>query len=85
MAVVRAPEWTEDEFEVVLRGYGLCHQEVAGTLPGGRRSPGAVGVVREGIHSFHKGHNISMLSKMMLRYLEHRRGTLICPKCGAKL
>jgi len=82
--MVRAPEWTEGEFEVVLRGCGVSDEELAGRLPGGRRSPGAVGVVREGIHSFHKGRNISMLSKMMLRYLESRRGALVCPKCGTR-
>ena len=80
--MARKPDWTESEFEVVLNGYGISDEELAGRLP--ERSLGAVGVVRSGIHSFHKGGNISMLSKVMLRYLEDRRGTLTCPKCGGK-
>lgn len=78
----RAPDWTESEFEVVLNACGVLDEELAGRLPG--RSPGAVRVVRAGIHSFHRGRNISMLSKMMLRYLESRRGALVCPKCGTR-
>ena len=80
--MVRAPDWSKSEFEILLNSYGLSPEELARKLPG--RSPGAIGWVRGGIHSFHRGGNVSMLSQMMLRRLEEGRGSLTCPKCGMK-
>lgn len=81
--MVRAPNWSESEFEIVVNGYGLSVGELKRRLP--RRSSGAIAIVRNGIHSYHnEGKFISALSKMMLQYLKDRRGSLTCPKCGAK-
>jgi hypothetical protein len=62
--------------------YGLSRQGLADNLPG--RSQGAINVVREGVHSYHVGGNVSMFSQMMLNYLNHKRSTLECLKCGTK-
>jgi len=75
----RAPDWSEEEFRVLLDRPDLADEEVAKILIG--RSTGAIGVVRAGVHSFHLGGNVSMLSKMMLNYLQRRREPLKCPVC----
>lgn len=78
-----APNWSESEFGIVVNGYGLSVGESKWRLP--RRSSEAIAVVRNGIHGYHsEGKFISALSKMMLQYLKDRRGSLTCPKCGAK-
>lgn len=77
----RAPDWSEEEFRVLLDRPDLADEEVAKILIG--RSTGAIGVVRAGIHNFHLSGNVSMLSKMMLNYLQRRREPLRCPVCKA--
>jgi hypothetical protein len=79
---VLASEWTEEEFQALLNGYGLTDKELAEKLR--QRRIGAIEVVRAGIHSFHKGGNISMLSRMMTGHLEERRGSIICPVCRVR-
>lgn len=81
--MTRPPDWSKSEFEILLNSYGLPDEELARKLP--KRTPGAIEVAQEGIHSFHGGGNVSMLSQMMLRNLEEGRGSLTCPKCGTKL
>ncbi|GAI45957.1 unnamed protein product, partial [marine sediment metagenome] len=76
----QAPDWTESEFEVLVNSYGLPDEELAHRLP--QRSMGAIEVVKEGIHAFHLGNDISMLSQMMRSYLDRRHGSVVCPKCG---
>ncbi len=78
----RAPDWTEDEFKVLIENPTVSDEELEKLLP--RRSLGAVGVVRCGFHAYHTGRNKSMLSKMMVRMFEHRKGTVVCPKCGER-
>ena len=78
----RKPNWTLDEFEVLLNSNQLSDEELAGILP--IRSSGAVNIVREGIHAYHRGMNTSMLSKMMLKRLQESKG-LICLICGSSL
>lgn len=82
--MVRAPDWSEREFEILLNSYRLSDEDIDYKLPG--RSRDAIEVVREGIHSFHSGTAFAKtaLSQMMLRRLEEGRGSLICPKCGTK-
>jgi hypothetical protein len=75
----RAPEWDTEEFEVLIDNPDVSAQDVSSLLP--QRTPGAVEVVRQGLHSFHTGGNVSMLSKMMLRRLEERQGSVTCPVC----
>lgn len=78
--MVRAPDWRIEEFEIVLENSHLSSEELAQLLP--QRTRGAVEIIRQGIHSFHLGRNVSMLSKMMLRRLEEKDQSLICPICG---
>lgn len=78
--VKRAPEWTENEFRVLVDSFGISDSELKSRLP--NRSVGAIGVVRSGIHSYHIGNNTSMLSQMMLSYLSRNHAHVKCPKCG---
>lgn len=77
--MVRAPNWTEGEFEIVLNSYGLSIEEVMQKLRSCRpevvRTPGAIGFVRAGIHAYHpeKRNPGEILSKMMIRILEEKR------------
>jgi len=80
--MVRALDWTEDEFQTLITGYRLSDAELMSRLP--NRTMGAINVVREGVHACHIGSNTSMLSQMMLSYLNRNQSTLECPKCGAK-
>jgi hypothetical protein len=76
-----APDWSEEEFKVLLDRPDLADEEVAKILMG--RSAGAIGVVRAGVHNFHLSGDVSMLSRMMLDYLQRRREPLRCPVCKA--
>lgn len=78
--MVRAPDWSIEQFETVLKNSHLSSEESSRLLP--QRSRDAVEIIRQGIHSFHLGRNVSMLSKMMLRRLEEKDQSLICPICG---
>jgi hypothetical protein len=78
----RAPDWTREEFAILLSSPSLSPPDLAADFPG--RSSGAIEVVRQGIHLYHRGqptHDI--LSRMMLAYLEPRRSTLeaLCAAC----
>jgi hypothetical protein len=78
----RAPDWTREEFAILLSSPGIPHEQLVADLP--QRSPGAIEVVRNGVHLLHRGeptHDI--LSRMMLAYLEPRRSTLeaLCAVC----
>lgn len=64
----RAPAWTAQEFTTLLQNPTLSDAEIARLLP--QRTEGAVGWVRSGIHSYHRGLDTSMLSKMMPARLE---------------
>jgi hypothetical protein len=79
--MVRAPDWNEDEFRILVTSYGLSDDELRSRLP--NRSIGAIDIVREGVHAYHTGGNITMLSQMMRTYLSRNRSKLTCPKCGA--
>ncbi len=81
--MTRAPNWEEYEFETLVTHPKLSDEELAKLLPG--RSLGAIGVVRSGIHSYHRGLDVSMLSEMMLDRLDDARVPPICPVCGAKV
>jgi hypothetical protein len=78
--MTRAPNWSKGEFAIVLTSYRLSNEELQQDIP--NRSVGAIDIVREGIHAFHQGMNVSMLSNIMIDFLERRRGSLKCPKCG---
>jgi hypothetical protein len=79
---MRAPDWTPGEFETLLQHSESDDQAVAELLP--ERSMGAVGVVRQGIHAYHReGMNRSMLSEMMIHRLG--QGSVTCPVCRTRL
>lgn len=78
----RKPNWTEEEFELLLSSSHLSDEQLAEKLD--LRSAGAVNIVREGIHAYHRGLNVSMLSMMMLRRLDASEG-LNCPVCGSSI
>ena len=81
--MAQASRWTQREFDVLLDNNNLSHHKLAKLLP--NRTPGAIEVVREGIHAFHSGTNISMLSQMMRETLSQSRDNVVCPKCGSRL
>jgi len=81
--MTRSPDWSKEEFDTLLNSSNLSPEELVKRLPS--RTPEAIGVVQSGIHSFHSGGNVSMLSQMMLRRLEQGVGSSTCPICGAKL
>jgi len=78
--MVRAPDWTNQEFEKVLTSGNMNLSELAGSLPG--RSVGAIQVVQQGIHSYHLGQDSTMLSEMMLARLADSTRPVNCPICG---
>jgi hypothetical protein len=77
------PDWTVSEFEILLGNPGLTNEELVKLLP--RRSADAIQIVRNGIHSYHRGMNVSMLSQMMLKVLDEEAEGKICPVCGSQL
>src|SRR5688572_700112 len=79
-AMAQAPRWTRGEFELILSGLELSAEELATQLP--KRTTGAIEVVRWGIHNYHSGGDLTMLSRMMRRYLDERSEPLTCPACG---
>lgn len=79
----RAPEWTSDEFEILLKSPALSADDLQLRLP--KRTQGAIQIVRSGIHAFHTGKNYSMLSKMMVRRLEGDTSGLVCSICEMPL
>ncbi len=80
--MTRTPDWSVEEFDTVLNNSNLDSLELAQQLP--RRTPGAIEVVRQGIHSFHTGGNLSLLSKMMLRRLKEKQEQVTCAVCGVR-
>ena len=79
----RAPDWTEEEFEVLVQNPECNEAEIARLLAS--RSGGAVNVVRNGIHSYHLNRDISMLSEMMQQRLADRTRPVRCPRCGVSV
>jgi hypothetical protein len=80
----QAINWTLEEFELLLDGSSLSDEELSEKLE--RRSSSAVRDVRQGIHSFHNGQDVSStLSQMMVKHLKQRRGSLTCPVCGIRI
>lgn len=74
--MVRAPDFSKEEFEILLQNHRLTDEELANLLP--TRTVGAIRTVRSFIHSFHRGVNVSGLSKMMIHRLE--QGSWACPQ-----
>lgn len=79
--MTRAPNWDADEFELLLQNSRASDDEVAAML--NERTAGAVSVVRNGIHAYHEGQDISMLSQLMQRRLGDATRAVTCPRCGS--
>jgi hypothetical protein len=79
----QAPRWTQEEFEILLQNPTVPAAGLAKRLPG--RSVSAIEVVRSGIHAFHTGGDVSMLSKMMTARLEGETEDLVCAICQSPL
>jgi len=79
----RAPDWTVEEFEILLLSPTMSDDYLCVKLP--RRTISAIQIVRFGIHAYHTGKNYSMLSKMMVRRLEKNPTELVCPICKRRL
>ena len=79
----RAPNWSPEEFETLLQNQQLSDTQLSRLLP--IRTVHAIGWVRNGVHSYHEGGNISMLSKMMIHRLEQGNGKIICPRCSVTI
>ena len=77
--MTRAPDWTSEEFEIVLRNPGVPAATLALQLP--RRTADAIEVVRQGIHAHHTGGRLQ-LSRMMKQRLTLPRSPLTCSECG---
>ena len=79
--MAREPNWTECEFTTLLYRPELDHEPLAQIIG---RSPGAIEVVREGVHIWRKERRNpgGILSKMMVRLLEDKnRLRTQCWKC----
>jgi hypothetical protein len=81
--MTRAPDWTPEEFDILLNHNNLSREELAKLLP--RRSSDAVEVVRQGIHRFHDKGDGSLLSEIMRRRLADKQQSSTCPVCGKRL
>ncbi len=79
----RSPDWTAEEFEILLQNSTLSVDQLHLKLP--RQSTDAIQIVQGGIHAFHTGHNISMLSKLMVTRIKDDNTGLVCPICGIEL
>jgi hypothetical protein len=77
MLMAREPNWSQQEFEVLLQHSDIPDQKLNVLLP--MRSCGAIEVVRDFIHSYHTGGNISGLSIMMKHRLAQK--SWVCPRC----
>lgn len=76
----RAPDWTDGEFRLLLSRPNAPASELVELLP--RRTEGAIGVVRQGLHEFHQNGETSVLSQTMLRILTDPGIEWDCPICG---
>lgn len=81
--MTRAPDWSIEEFEILLKNNKLSSRQLAQLLP--KRTPDAVEVVRQGIHRFHSIGDGSMLSEIMRQRLNEKHQLLTCPICNMRL
>lgn len=78
--MTRAPDWSAEEFEVLLSNPLLTEAELRQLLP--RRTPGAIAFVRQGVHSWHTGRDDhQMLSEIMKQRLMAPSRPLLCALC----
>ena len=81
--MAKAPNWTPEEFEILLRSPNEKDDSLYLQLP--KRTPSAIQAVRGGIHAFHTGGKSSLLSMMMVRRLQKDTTDLVCAVCRLPL
>jgi len=81
--MAKAPDWTPEEFEILLRSPNEKDDSLYLQLP--RRTPSSIQAVRGGIHAFHTGGKFSLLSMMMVRRLQKDTTGLVCAVCKLPL
>ncbi len=69
--MTRAPDWTEEEFRLLLSQPMASSEELKASLS--RRSVEAIQLVRQGIEQFQRDGHSPLLSQMMQRVLEEPR------------
>ncbi len=79
----RAPDWTQEEFEVLIQNSTLSDENLLVRLP--RRTLGAIQAVRNGIHEFHQKGESTLLSNMMKDHLTKSEAVFVCPVCGESI
>jgi hypothetical protein len=78
----RAPDWTTEEFDILLSGGEWTDEDLAEWLP--QRTDEAIRTVRACVHAAHSDGSIVGLSRMMQDRLATRRGMLTCAVCRAR-
>jgi hypothetical protein len=78
----RAPDWTTEEFDILLSGGEWTAEDLVKWLP--RRTDGAIQAVRGFVHAAHLSGSRTGLSRMMQDRLVARQGTLTCAICQAR-
>jgi hypothetical protein len=81
--MTRSPDWSIQEFEILLNNNNMSSKQLAQLLP--QRTPDAIEVVRQGIHRFHDIGDGSMLSEIMRQRLKEKRQSPTCPICKVRL
>jgi hypothetical protein len=75
------PEWTQEEFERLIRAPQLNDEVMAAQLP--LRTAGAVGSARAAVHEYHaRGSDGTFnVPRKFLAFLESHRGEWVCAVC----
>ena len=79
----QAPDWTKEEFELLIQNSTLSDESLAVRLP--RRTLGAIQAVRSGVHEFHQKGESTLLSEMMKDHLTKSEAVFVCPSCGERI
>ncbi len=79
--MTREPDWTPEEFELLLAFHHLSDTEVEAVIQ--TRSSGAVATVRQGVHAYHREarSDPGLLSRMMKRRLTAKPRSFPCHVC----
>ena len=79
----RTPDWTIDEFETLMHHPRLTEVELKQVVPG--HSAVAIAIVREGVHSWHRGQrDTTLLSDAMKEWLAQRTTPVECAVCSIR-
>ena len=78
--MANAPDWTLEEFKILLDIGGKPSAQLSTQLP--NRTAESISIIQQGIHAFHIGNDHSMLSRLMVDHLQAEHGYLKCPVCG---